>query len=201
MFYEAEAHGSTATKDTFYWPDMNKGDVSRSVDAATGPPTCAQPYTIPVSFKEHHDVYAPNSVFAGTKKREDMHNFAIYSIWNHFVRATMLVGSHHRGDEIKGAVDKEWSEDKPANSVAPGVQRLPVFMQLSRGKSFLDQEQEQEHELEHELEREGRRVKESPHSPCLPISLPTCRSQEDRWRRSKEPREHPLYHSRSRSSP
>lgn len=58
-----------AVKDTFYWPDMNKFEVRRSVDSS-GLPNSNQSYSIPSDF---------------AKNDASIHDRAIYSIWNHFV--------------------------------------------------------------------------------------------------------------------
>jgi hypothetical protein len=43
------ARQATASKDTFYWPDQNREDVSNILDAQ-GLPDANQPYNIPLSF-------------------------------------------------------------------------------------------------------------------------------------------------------
>lgn len=104
------------SKDTFYWPDQRKEDVGAKLEPGTNLPACTQEYKIPDIFKS---------------STSSSHDQAIFSIWGSFI--DVLQDVRHKSP----TVDSQYCE---YNHHVPRKPRLPVFVSLSQGQSFLSPE-------------------------------------------------------------
>ena len=148
------------TKDTFYWPDMEKSEVLRSIDISTNLPSCCQPYTIPEFFKSSRE---ESSTPTDYDWRGIVHNHAIYSMWSHFLknmkpmhnpavsstRMTALERIHApctANCDVYGDEDDEYScRNREVNWAIPSINRLQVFVTLACQGTLA-------HALQHEVQ-------------------------------------------------
>lgn len=116
-----QSKANSTVKDTFYWPDMTRKDVSRNVDMQ-GLPTANQMYIIPEAFKLNPLNY---------------HNRGLYSLWAHFVE--FCVHNSHYLARRFGDISSEpffQISSYQENPHVPGAKRLDIFITLSMGRSY-----------------------------------------------------------------
>ena len=109
FIFKAKGKG---TKDTFYWPDMDRETVQSCYELDTGLPTCDQNYTIPASFS--------------IRQGGGFHEMAIYSIWSHFV--SLIVDINTPVDQLCANVPDLGNSRE--NKYIYGASRLPIFVEL-----------------------------------------------------------------------
>ena len=104
---------SANVKDTFYWPDQRKEDISANLEPGTNLPACNQEYNIPEAFQ---------------MSSCSLHDRGLYSMWNFFIDFMLDIN-----DNDSSFYSTSKHVDCETNAHVSSMRRLPVFLSLGRG--------------------------------------------------------------------